>query len=49
MATVAQRGSRLIADVKARPAARLLRVTADHREGLPEALAGWLQTLVQRT
>jgi hypothetical protein len=49
MATVAQRGSGLIADVKARPDARLLRVPADHRDGLPEALAGWMQTLVQRT
>lgn len=43
VATVALKGHGLIAAVKARPDVRLLHLTHDNRDGLPEELERWLQ------
>ena len=43
IASVALKGSGLIAHVKQRPDARLLHVTAASRDGLPGELAAWLR------
>lgn len=43
VATIALKGQGLIAAVKARRDIRLIHVTNDSREGLPEELEGWLR------
>jgi nucleoside-triphosphatase len=47
IATVALKGEGLIAQVKTRPDVRLLHVTPENREGLPEQLERWLREGVQ--
>ncbi len=48
VATVAMKGSGLIAAVKARPDVRLVTVTEETRGQLPDELAAWLRDRVRQ-
>lgn len=48
VATVALKGKGLIAAVKARKDIRLIQVTNDNRDGLPDELEGWVRRCLAR-